>query len=414
MLFFSALRHPFQALSIGYTAIQTAFTGFFSSTNDSLLIDPNDIEVTPKLAFQLPVVSSCVNLIAGAIAGADIKIKNRAGDVIDSPLSRLLNGRISPYSNKAAFLEGVVTQVLLQGNSYCWINRHSNGIIKNLYKFNYGEVIPLIYGGELCYRVNFGNRNSYPKDLLELAKSRNTGDTSEGGITSLMLDDSEILNFKNSGFDNIRSPSNLEGALNSVKIALAQEIYIREYFLKGTHDKIVITRSGALTPDKKREFAEAWEKSYSGVGKNKPIVIDKSTGITRLGASLKDNQMIDQRSFEVESIARAFRVPSFLINQEAKTTSFGSGISQIYDSFFFSTLEPHIARIEEELNEKLLSGHNYKIVLDTNRFSRLSINERYDVYKKGLEMGLYDTSYVAEKEGLPMSNTIPNNRLEVK
>lgn len=354
-----------------------------------------NIEMNPQLAYTLSVVSSCVSLISGAIAGVDIDILDIKNNKIKNALHKKLNNNISVNLAKTSFLESVVSQILLQGNSYCYIIKDAFGNVVNLYRFDYGVVTPCLYEGKLVYIVNCDNVHKLPMELVNKIKKYSLN------LTSFVLRDFEVLNFKNANFNTLRSPSNLDGAIESLKIHVAQERYIRSYFLKGNHEKIIITRQGAISPEKKREFADAWEKSYSGLENHKPLVIDKSTGITRLGSTLKDNQMIEQRAFEVENIARAFRVPSFLINQEAKTTSFGSGISQIYDSFFFSTLEPHLNRLQDEFNRKLMGNSQYRIKLSADRFNRLSVKERFEVYEKALELGLMDKKQILEKENLP-------------
>ncbi|WP_350624443.1 phage portal protein, partial [Pseudoalteromonas sp. 24-MNA-CIBAN-0067] len=82
--------------------------------------------------------------------------------------------------------------------------------------------------------------------------------------------------------------------------------------------------------------------AYGGIENSKfPLVLDNSTDVKQLSVSAKDSQLLESREFQITDIARAFGLPSFMVNQEQKSTSWGSGIGEIGLSFLRFTLGPH-------------------------------------------------------------------------
>ena len=383
-------------LAIGNLGNYLAGISTMQYSPHDITIDPTeDINVTPRMAYMLSAVSSATSLISGAIAGVNIEVWSKGKKMDNDPIALMINTCPNMNMGKHSFIESVVSQLLLQGNSYVWIERNNFNKVVGLHRFDYGAVRPFMFEGELYYKINSQNKHYLPKalcDYLERSK-RNPLD--------FVLTEFELLNFKNSNFDSLQSPSCLDGCFESIKIASAQEKYVRHHFLGGTHDKIVITRSGAISPEKKKELQDAWIKNHGGIKNKGPIIFDKTAKAERLQSSLKDSQMIEQREFEISNIARAFRVPSHLINQEQKTTSFGSGISTIFDAFLFLTLEPHVNRMSDELNRKLAKNSGKTIKLKADRFNRMSVIDRYAAYEKAIGLGLMTIDDIKQRENLP-------------
>ena len=84
------------------------------------------------------------------------------------------------------------------------------------------------------------------------------------------------------------------------------------------------------------------------------------------GMSMVDAQFLESRRFELEEIARHYQIPSFLINDTTKTTSWGSGISEMIQSFHKVCLNPILVHWEESFDYTLLTteeirkGYHFK------------------------------------------------------
>jgi HK97 family phage portal protein len=87
----------------------------------------------------------------------------------------------------------------------------------------------------------------------------------------------------------------------------------------------------------------------------------------------------------VIDIARAFGVPPFMIGETEKTTSWGSGIEQMFTGFVRGTLRSHINRIEKELNRKLWpTRQKFFVEFDTFDLTAGDAASQADYFSKAL------------------------------
>jgi HK97 family phage portal protein len=101
----------------------------------------------------------------------------------------------------------------------------------------------------------------------------------------------------------------------------------------------------------KKSFTE----KYSGINNAhaSPLVLTEGLEAQEISLSADDAQLLEARQFQVVDIARAFGVPPHMIGETSASTSWGSGIESMSRGFVTYTLQPHLVRIEQELNRKL-------------------------------------------------------------
>jgi HK97 family phage portal protein len=85
----------------------------------------------------------------------------------------------------------------------------------------------------------------------------------------------------------------------------------------------------------------------------RPLVLTEGLKQKAMSVSAEDSQLLEARRFQVIDIARAFGVPPHMIGETSASTSWGSGIEAMNRGFVTYTLNPHLIRIEQELNAKL-------------------------------------------------------------
>jgi HK97 family phage portal protein len=231
---------------------------------------------------------------------------------------------------------------LLRGDAYSWIRRGLNNTIR--------EILPLPWGCVSPIRQQDGSVRYY----ITLP---------EYNITT-WLEPSEILHFPGFGFDGIKSMSVITyAARNAVGNALAMDDYSGKFFANGAHPSMVLTAPGAMTKDQIEKLQSAFVSKYSGVDNAHriPLVLTEGLDAKEISLSAEDAQLLEARKFQVIDIARAFGVPPHLIGETSASTSWGSGIESMSRGFVTYTLQPHLVRIEQELNRKLFPR-------DTGRF----------------------------------------------
>jgi hypothetical protein len=93
-----------------------------------------------------------------------------------------------------------------------------------------------------------------------------------------------------------------------------------------------------------------------------PLVLTEGLTHKEISLSAEDSQLLEARKFQVIDIARAFGVPPHMIGETSASTSWGSGIEAMSRGFVTYTLQPHLVRIEQELNRKLFPRNPTKII----------------------------------------------------
>jgi HK97 family phage portal protein len=322
--------------------------------------------VTPKTSMKVSIVFACVRLIAGAIAQMPVHIfeqseKNDKQRVPNHNLASLFNLQPTPAWSAAAFWEFIVSSMLLHGDGFAVLLRDRNGDVE--------EILPISPVG-----MNVVNNNGRLNYFFTL------DDTPRG------FDQDDILHFPGFGFNGLKSMSVIQwGAFNSIGLELAMEQHSGEFFKSGSTQRVAVVKKGKWDEQQKEKFRTAWVKAYGGVENAKfPLVLDESTDVKALSLSAKDSQLLESREFQITDIARAFGLPSFMVNQEQKTTSWGSGIGEIGLSFLRFTLGPHLNRFEQEVNRKLFLKKPMFAEFIAANLMRLTLKDRNEAYRQAI------------------------------
>lgn len=305
------------------------------------------MNVTPDSAMRVAAVYACVNKIAGAISTLPLHQYQTDGDIkARQPRDDLwykLNEQPSDQFTAASHWEGVSTAQLLRGDGFTWIRRSITGSIKELLPMPWSSVIPVRQpDGSVRYYINLPDY----------------------GITT-WLESSDVLHFPGFGFDGVKSMSVIrQAARAAVGNALAMDEYSGKFFANGAHPSIVLQAANKMSPEQAQDLRNAFVQKYSGLDNahRLPLVLTEGVTAQEISMSAEDSQLLEARKFQVVDIARAFGVPPHMIGETSASTSWGSGIEAMSRAFVTYTLQPHLVRIEQELNRKLFPRNANKII----------------------------------------------------
>lgn len=342
--------------------------------------------VNAKTSLKVSVVFRCVSLIAGALAQMPVHIYIRSGEErqrdTQTPLNDLLNLQPTPIWSAATFWEYIASSMLLHGDGFAVILRN-----------HMGEPVEVLPISPLLTQVDrVDGRNVYYTDVNGQPRG---------------FDQDDILHFPGFGFNGLRSLSVIQwGALNSIGLEIAMQEHAGEFFRSGTTQRVAITKTGRWDEDQKDSFRKNWVKTYGGVSNSGlPLVLDQTANIKELSINAKDAQLLESREFQITDVARAFGLPSWMVNQEQKSTSWGSGMAEIGLGFLRYTIGPHLNRYEQELNRKLFFKTPRYCEFNTASLMRVTQKERYEAYSTALggpnQPGFLSVNEVRKYENLP-------------
>ena len=302
--------------------------------------------VTERSAMQMTAVYACVRILSEAIAGLPLHLYKYTDDggkekAIDHPLYRILHDEPNPEMTSFVFRETLMTHLLLWGNAYAQIIRNGKGEVIALYPLMPNRMrVDRDDKGQLYYTYN----RAYDEALK--VKS-----------STVVLKPYDVLHIPGLGFDGLVGYSPIAMAKNAIGLAIATEEYGAKFFANGAAPSGVLEHPSTLkNPEKLRE---AWQSQFGGSqNSNRIAVLEEGLKYTPISISPEQAQFLETRKFQINEIARIFRVPPHMVGDLEKSSF--SNIEQQSLEFVKYTLDPWVVRWEQNLQRILLNPDEKK------------------------------------------------------
>jgi HK97 family phage portal protein len=218
---------------------------------------------------------------------------------------------------------------------------------------------------------------------------------------------SQMLHVRGFGLTPFEGDSPIGLLRDSISGALATERASQASFRNGLRTPGFFRIPAALTAEQVQDFSASM-RSLTGADNagQIPLFHGSSGGglvewIATAG-NLRDSQSVEARSFEVQSIARAFRIPPHMIGSSERDTR--SALEELAREFLTFCIRPWIVRWEQRLDRTLLSPSQRRRLgfsFDTSVLVRANQNERFGAYQSALLSGWMTPNEIRAMEGLP-------------
>ena len=332
-------------------------------------------------AMQMTAVYSCVRILAEAVAGLPLHLyqyKDSGGKekALTHPLYRLLHDEPNTEMTSFAFRETLMSHLLLWGNAYAQIIWNGKGEVVALYPLMPTKMtVDRSLEGVIIY--------TYQSD--------------KGPV---VLPREQVLHVPGLGFDGLIGYSPIAMAKNAVGLAIATEEYGAKFFANGAAPGGVLEHPG-IVKDPQR-IRDSWNTLYQGSGNAHRIaVLEEGLKYTPIGISPEQAQFLETRKFQINEIARIFRVPPHML-ADLEKSSF-SNIEQQSLEFVKYTLDPWVVRWEQSMQRALFSEadkRKYFIKFNVDGLLRGDYQSRMNGYAVGRQNGWLSTNDIRELENL--------------
>ena len=348
--------------------------------------------VTERSAMQMTAVYSCVRILAEAVAGLPLHFYKYEDDgskkkAIDSNLYHLLHDEPNPEMSSFVFRETLMTHLLLWGNAYAQIIRNGKGEIVALY--------PLMPNKMTVDRDENG--------ILYYSYQRSQEEGKEAGTVILRTKD--VLHIPGLGFDGLVGYSPIAMAKNAIGLAIATEEYGAKFFANGAAPSGVLEHPGTIKDPAR--LRENWNSTFGGsVNSGKVAVLEEGMKYTPISISPEQAQFLETRKFQINEIARIFRVPPHMVGDLEKSSF--SNIEQQSLEFVKYTLDPWIIRWEQSLNRTLLNQEEkktYFFKFNVEGLLRGDYQSRMQGYATARQNGWMSANDIRELENLDKIST---------
>ena len=339
--------------------------------------------------MQMTAVYSCVRILAEAVAGLPLHLYKYTDDggkekAINHPLYRLLHDEPNPEMSSFVFRETLMTHLLLWGNAYAQVIRNGKNEVIALYPLMPNKMtVDRDSNGQLYYSYYRGSDEAI----------RDTQNT-------VILKPSDVLHIPGLGFDGLVGYSPIAMAKNAIGMAIACEEFGAKFFANGAAPSGVLEHPGTIKdPSRVRD---AWQSQFGGSSNSgKVAVLEEGMKYTPISISPEQAQFLETRKFQINEIARIFRVPPHMVGDLEKSSF--SNIEQQSLEFVKYTLDPWVIRWEQSIQRALLS-HDEKAVyfakFNLEGLLRGDYQSRMNGYAIGRQNGWMSANDIRELENL--------------
>lgn len=337
--------------------------------------------VTLDTAMQVSAVFACTKLYAEIIGAMPLKVYEVKDGVWkekpDHPLAKLFRDRVNSWQTRPEFMETLIFNECLQGNSYSYKQYDTRGNIVGLVPLMSEQMQVALENGAIKYQyTDNGKQREIPaKDIWQTKRFGN-------GVVGL-----SVLGY----------------ARNSVGIAQGAENSVSRIYRNGAKPSGGLFIDKPLTKDQREAVKQNFADLESGT-QDRLFVFEAGMKYEQISMTPQDIELMQSRRYQIEDIARFFGVPSVLINDGSASTVWGSGVEQIVQGFYKLSLRPYLSRIEASMESWLLSpaersSGNIKVRFDFDEFLQQSQADRVKMYKEAVTGGFMTPNEARRLEG---------------
>lgn len=383
-------------------AIARGFSGQVSRTNDTTMDALNwtdwgwsvptaaGIHVNQASAMQVSAVYACVSILAYDLAKLGMSIfLGQRGQGIKAPardhyLYKLLH-QPAPWLTWFEFVGMLQTSVLLRGNGYAVILRDDRGVPYMLVPINPDRVaLWEAPDGELFYMVTRAG-------LHQMAILREM---------PLLIHSDDMFHLKALTMNGLLGLSPISMQREAIALAIAQEQLASRWMANSAKPSGILTTEQKLTDGAVKRIEDSWKLNNSGLqNAGKTAILEQGLKWQAMSMTMQDMEFIAARNFQLEEIARMYRVPLHMLGQLAKGA--GSGIVQQGQEYLNYSLSTWITMWETRGAFTFgLNPEEMFLAFNVDNLLRADIATRYAANRVALGgTGWMSVNEIRKKEG---------------
>lgn len=334
-------------------------------------------KVNVESSVQVPALLCAVRVIAEGIAQMPIRLMseeyNQNSQNPDIPVRRvarkhwahvLLAQKPNDFQTPFEFREYALLAALLD-KGFLGIKNVVNGKVT--------EVLPIPMGAWTIERPE-GDWEHYFR-------------VSYANGTSGTFTPQQVVFFRGPSLDGWRQLPALEAAREAIGLARVLEKQQARLAGNGGKPSGVLTFEETLSPERRDNLRNLWQQRFGPDGEGGVAILDSAAKFSSMTMTSVDAQHIQTRQFQIEEIARAFRVHPIMLMHSNSTTTFASA-EQHFRNHVVHTLGPWMRRLEEVLNRDILGLRaDLRFDLDERALLRGDFKDQAEYYTKALGAG---------------------------
>jgi phage portal protein, HK97 family len=344
------------------------------------------INVTPMNAEQATAVFTCIRILSEipALLPLNLYMTTASGKekAINHPLYDLLH--LSPNDEMSSYDWRVTAfaDMARMGNHYSYKEWDRNGTITQLLPLNpmNTSVWRDMNTHQLWYVIELPPQLG--NDFVRVPRER---------IFHTRMFQKGIIG---------RSPIRMHA--ETIGLSLATEKYGAAYFGNGSAPGVVLLTPKTLSDDAYKHIKESWNEMHQGLDNaHKAAILEEGTTIDKSGIPNDEAQFLETRTFQLNEIARIYRIPPHMIAELSRSTN--NNIEHQSLEFVNYDLMPWLTNFEQAIATQLLTAKERKLYFPkfvVNALLRGDMLSRYQAYQVGRQGGWLCANDIRELEDM--------------
>jgi len=346
--------------------------------------------ISPDNAMEAPTVYACVRLISQTLARMPWQVLRNSADGasndVTHPVYQLLNGEANEDMTSFVFREAQISDCLLYGNSFAFINRNPAGTPIGLERLR----------PDLMYMMRDAANQPYYQYWTGKADEKASEEIKQRKFRPY-----DILHVVGPSADGMLG----EAAIHRMRDLIGMELELQEFtsrfFSQNCRPAGVLSMPGRLSAEGANRLREAFNRVHSGAqGAGKIAILEEGLKFEAISTNAKDSDLDSMKKFCRQQIAAAFNVPSHRVGDNDGVSY--SSAEQANAVFVQSTLAGWAARLEQEVNRKLIKrGDDVTTRISFDDLLRGDMSTRFSAYAVAVTNGILTPNEIRAREGLP-------------
>lgn len=361
------------------------------------------VEINQQTALGAAAVMACVMMLTEDVAKLPVSLykvrKDGSREVVTDHFLADLFEEPNDWQDWLEFAEMIQVGLVMRGNGYAVIIRNWRGVPVKLVPINPDRVaLWEAQTGELFYRVT-------PFGLHEMAELRDM---------PYLIPFEDMFHLRGLSINGLMGASRIAVAKDAIGLAIAQERQAASFIGQGTKASGILATDQKLDPATITRLQARWKEVNAGLqNAGKAAILEAGLKWTPLTLSAQEAEFIASRQFQLQEIARMFRIPPHMIGEMSRTTS--NSIVQMAQEYVNYTISGYTRRWRLKLRSTFgLRKDNIHVGFDLTELVRADITARYNTYRTGIMSGFLKPNEARVDDGRdpdPDGNKLlqPNN-----
>ena len=345
--------------------------------------------ISPDNAMEAPTVYACVRLISQTLARMPWQVLRQSADGSSNdpthPVYQLLNGEANEDMTSFVFREAQISDCLLYGNSFAYISRSASGLPIALERLR----------PDLCYLQRDPQNQPYYQYWTGKADEKASEEIKQRKFRPY-----DILHVVGPSADGLLGEAPIHRMRDLIGMELELQEFTSRFFSQNCRPAGVLSMPGRLSAEGANRLREAFNRVHSGAqGAGKIAILEEGLKFEAISTNAKDSDLDSMKKFCRQQIAAAFNVPSHRVGDNDGVSY--SSAEQANAVFVQSTLAGWAARLEQEVNRKLLKrGDDVVTRISFDDLLRGDMS-RFNYYAVAVTNGILTPNEIRQREGLP-------------